>query len=43
MLILNSCGNDWDSGYFYWPLEAITGFWILLLTLNGNDWDSEYV
>ena len=25
ILILNSCGNDWNSGYFYWPLVAMTG------------------
>ena len=25
ILILNSCGNDWNSGYFSWPLVAMTG------------------
>ena len=35
MLILNSCGNDWDSGYIYWPLEAMTG---TLDTFTNIEW-----
>ena len=35
MLILNSCGNGWDSGYFYWPLEAMTG---TLDTFTNIEW-----
>ena len=35
MLILNSCGNDWNSRYFYWPLERMTG---TLDTFTNIEW-----
>ena len=35
MLILNSCGNNWDSGYFYWSLEAMAG---TLDTFTSIEW-----
>ena len=35
MLILNSYGNDWGSGCFYWPLEAMIG---TLDTFTNIEW-----